>query len=296
LRSEVRYVGLGIFIGMLSAGVLILVVLSVSVDAAALVPVRAWIYSPTQAAPTAMSIPATPSETPPPTITTTSTLSPSPTATQTSMEKLIAAGQLVVVGPLDEQRQIIALYESAIKFIAPTTAESRSLGETLNGKGYGSPSLICGPLSMAILRDAGIVSSDVTLHQYWLLNPKIREDRKLLETAFPEDRFEHHVNKNPLSRIDWQSYPLLPGDFLYIEEGTGGNFDHMLVVDRVDAQSRAYAVTNYNTEAGFVIDEILLYDPAEPSLGIFRRWTAKVNALLGSTGFGGFELWRLRNP
>jgi hypothetical protein len=67
----------------------------------------------------------------------------------------------------------------------------------------------------------------------------------------------------------------MPGDFVYIYSGTQGNFEHMLVVNRVDYQGRAYSVTNYNTEKGFIIDEVLLYDPNDPTVGIFEQWAKR---------------------
>jgi hypothetical protein len=68
----------------------------------------------------------------------------------------------------------------------------------------------------------------------------------------------------------------------------------MLVVTRVDSQGRAYSVTNYNTEQGFVINEALLYDPADSNAGLFSQWTEKQFQKLGSTGYAGFEVWRLK--
>lgn len=68
----------------------------------------------------------------------------------------------------------------------------------------------------------------------------------------------------------------------------------MLVVTRVDSLGRAYSVTNYNTEQGFIIDEALLYDPADSNAGLFSQWTEKQFAKLGSTGFAGYEVWRLK--
>ncbi len=70
----------------------------------------------------------------------------------------------------------------------------------------------------------------------------------------------------------------------------------MLVVTRVDGNGRAYAVTNHATSDGFVIDEVMLYDPAKPGLGKFSEWTNRQNNNNGRTGFGGFELWRLIHP
>ena len=70
----------------------------------------------------------------------------------------------------------------------------------------------------------------------------------------------------------------------------------MLVVTRVDDNGRAYSVTNHATSDGFVIDEVMLYDPANPGLGKFSEWTNRQNNKIGTTGFGGFELWRLTQP
>jgi hypothetical protein len=70
----------------------------------------------------------------------------------------------------------------------------------------------------------------------------------------------------------------------------------MLVVTRVDKFGRAYSVTNHATPEGFVIDEVMLYDPGNPGFGKFSEWTNRQNNKLGTTGFGGFELWRLTQP
>jgi hypothetical protein len=99
-----------------------------------------------------------------------------------------------------------------------------------------------------------------------------------------------------LNKVDWISSPLQPGDFVFIWHGSGGNFDHMLVVDRVDRDLRAYAVTNYGTPAGYIIAETLLYDPLDAKAGIFHTWTKERDAILGSTGFGGYEIWRAGTP
>lgn len=162
--------------------------------------------------------------------------------------------------------------------------------------GYGDPTNICGPLAIAILRDAGLMNPDIVPHDFWLLNPLATTDHILLTRAFPTDRYEYSRTLVPLNKINWHEAPLLPGDFLFIWHGSGGNFDHMLVVNRIDANLRAYAVTNYGTPDGYIIGEALLYDPSDPAMGLFRQWTKERDAILGSTGFGGFELWRPRTP
>ena len=162
--------------------------------------------------------------------------------------------------------------------------------------GYGDPSNICGPLAIAILRDAGIISSDIAPHAFWLLNPLAATDAQLLERTFPREKYAHAIIPTALNKIDWRATPLLPGDFLFIWHGSWGNFDHMLVVNRVDSNQRAYAVTNYGAADGYLISEALLYDPADPTLGLFHQWTRQRDQILGSTGFGGYELWRRRSP
>jgi hypothetical protein len=218
--------------------------------------------------------------------------SKSPTPTLSPAEVMQVRGELVIQGPLSPQEQI-RLYEASLHFIAPTTKASKAIGEQINGKGYGSPTLICGPLSIAILQSAGLIGNAVVPYDFWLLNPDVPNDRTLVNKAFPPGQYENLRYKVRLDQFDWKNHPLLPGDFLYIYRGPGGNFDHMLVVNRVDNLGRAYAVTNYGTPEGFIINEIMLYDPFDPAAGIFHTWTERENALLGSTGFDGFQLWRL---
>jgi hypothetical protein len=297
MRSEIKYLVYGLIIGMFIAAVIItgLVFATADSNAAPLEPLHAVLVSAT---------PINPTDTPSPTVTiapsatstTTNTPIPSPTATLTVSDQMIAEGKLLISGPLTRDQQV-RLYEASIKFVAPTFKESKKLGETINGVGYGSPALICGPLSLAILQSAGLIENkDVVPYDFWLLNPYIGKDRALINHVFPNDKYEDSLFKTPINKFDWTIGPLLPGDFLFIKHGTGGNFDHILVVNRVDSQMRAYAVTNFGTTEGYIINEVMLYDPNDPTVGMFHTWTEKQYAALGSTGFGGFELWRLKLP
>jgi hypothetical protein len=224
----------------------------------------------------------------------TATPTPTPTFSDTLMG-LLHVGYLSQVGPLGLKDQF-RVYESSLKFVRTSAEEIWLIGEQINGPGYGSPTNICGPLSIAVLQEAGIVRPDLDPHAFWLLNPGVSRDRRLLSRTFPPSQFENIRFKVPLNKMDWRKTPLYPGDFIYIYAGPGGNFEHMLVVNRVDADRRAYAVTNYKTENGFIISEVLLYDPSDSYVGIFSVWTARLNEKNGSTGFAGFELWRLREP
>ncbi len=225
----------------------------------------------------------------------TSTVSTSPTSTPDAVQLALANGGLTFTGPLSNAQQI-ALYRSSLNYVRSNAHDSRRLAKEINGVGYGDPSNICGPLAIAIMRDAGLIDNGTSPHDFWLLNPLATTDQQLLRRVFPSSRYLYTKLSTPINKMDWQSFPLEPGDFLFIWHGSGGNFDHMLVVNRVDANLRPYAVTNYGTSDGFVIAETLLYDINDPEAGIFHTWTKEREAILGSTGFGGFELWRLRSP
>lgn len=298
MRSEIRYLGLGLLIGIVAAPFLISAIVFAASRA---VPVPTLLLVSTDAA----TFP-TPSQTPtlPPTFTPTlnptptafiQTVTPYPTPTTDPIQFMLNTGQLSLTGPWRSDLQI-RLYEASLSYIASTPEDSLSMAKKINGVRYGNPSNTCGPLAIAILRDAGLISQNANPHDFWLLNPWVEDDRKRLDRTFPPTLYDHLVYHVWLRGFNWQSFPLKPGDFMYIHAGGGGNFDHMLVVTRVDSALRAYSVTNFDTTDGFLIDEVMLYDPNDPNAGIFHTWTKEQNALLGSTGFGGFEVWRLRSP
>ncbi|MFZ5821566.1 MAG: hypothetical protein ACOYYJ_16845 [Chloroflexota bacterium] len=306
---DAKYLGLGLLIGLTATGALLAFLL---IGSSAAGPAQAFLAALT---PTATPIP--PTSTPSPTATPTQTPSPtepptqsspkfeefgggerrgptaSATATLTITGQMIVDGGIVLQGPLSGIQQA-QLYETSLRYIAPTRGESLQLSRKILGIESGDPSNICGPLAISILREAGLVGADAVPYDFWLLNPFIPEDRRKLNRVFPSEEFDHLETVEPINKIAWASASLLPGDFLYIKHGSWGNFDHMLVVNRVDANGRAYAVTNYNGQDGFVITEAPLYDPNDPKVGLFYEWTKKEFAISGSTGFGGFELWRKR--
>ncbi len=223
------------------------------------------------------------------------TTAPTATSTPDAVQITLDNGGLIFAGPLSNDQQV-ALYRASLGYVQSSVADSRSMAKQINGVGYGDPSNICGPLAVAILRDAGLMVPNIVPHDFWLLNPLAATDAALLERAFPFDRYMHAIIPTAINKVNWNATPLVPGDFIFIWHGSGGNFDHMLVVNRVDAELRAYAVTNYGTSEGYVIAESLLYDPRDPTVGLFHQWTKERDAILGSTGFGGYELWRLRSP
>jgi hypothetical protein len=228
-----------------------------------------------------------------PTLTFTQTPLPSPTATLTASEMKIATGEISFAGPLTQEQQI-KLYEASLSFIAPTYEQSKQISVMINQLRFSDPSTTCGPLSIAILQKAGLLGADLVPHDFFLINPDLGKDRRLIASVFPQEKYSDTRYKVRIDQFDWTASPLVPGDFIYIYAGTGGNFEHMLIVNRVDSQGRAYSVNNYNTQQGFVINEALLYDPADSNAGMFSKWTEKQFAKLGSTGYAGFEVWRLK--
>ncbi len=291
---EIKYLAFGLVIGMLIAslgGVAVFVALPAA-KAYSLRPSATATVPPTPTITMTPTATFTPSVTPvPPTATQTPV--PSPTATLDPVQALINAGGLAFSGPLTSYQQI-ALYKAAMNYARDNPEDSRRVGVQINGAGYGDPSNICGPLATAILRDAGLLPRSIAPHDFWLLNPLAATDARLLRETFPSAYYSYSRTLTPINKMDWRTSPLMPGDFLFIWHGSGGNFDHMLVVSRVDNMGRTYAVTNYGTPAGFIISEAMLYDPSDRNVGLFHQWTQEQDAILGSTGFGGFELWRKR--
>lgn len=187
--------------------------------------------------------------------------------------------------------QLHNLYEASITYLAQTDAETWKVAAGLAYAPLGGyPSNMCGPLAISILKDAGIVSQAADLHDFWLLNPE--EDVQLLQNTFPAGQFEWLHNDQPINAIDYNQFPLRAGDLVYIYSGFQGDYSHVLAVSRVDEDGRTYSVTNNFTEAGFVVLEYLLYDPANPGTGIFYAWPDLANWDLGLTGFGGMDVWR----
>ncbi len=178
-------------------------------------------------------------------------------------------------------------------YIAPDQPAAEAVARRLGFTRFPSPSNMCGPLSLAILRGAGLVPPQTPLSRFWLLNP--RTDRHIIRTVLPPERFCHSRFDQPLNAVDFRAFPLQAGDLLYLYAGPGDTFEHILVVSRVDAAGRVYAVTNLNLAAQgyYVIREVMLYDPQRPGEGQFYRWTDRqYAATIGVTGRGGFELWR----
>lgn len=210
------------------------------------------------------------------------TVAPSPQASRTPTSQ--ATQDLA-------KAQLTQLYISSLRYLAENDKQAWEVAGSLDYAPLGGyPSNMCGPLAISMLKDAGIISRSVSLHDFWLLNPD--EDGKLLVDTFPAEFFEWIHTPLAIDKIDYTKAPLKAGDLVYIYSGYQGDYSHVLAVTRVDQHGRAFSVTNNYTEKGFVIQEYLLYDPANPGEGIFYAWTDPANKKLGLTGFGGMDVWR----
>ncbi len=183
------------------------------------------------------------------------------------------------------------------KYLADTELDALYVAQDLNYMGINAqPSTMCGPLAVTILQDAGLVDPNYPRKNFYLLNPRPGYGDGFVESLFPSNRYQKIVEERVIKEVDYQAEPLCPGDFLYLFAGESGSFEHMLVVTRVDEAGRAYTVTNIDFRMGYRIEEVMLYDPAQPGVGMFTNWTSSPHPQVGRTGYGGFWLWRPKAP
>jgi len=204
---------------------------------------------------------------------------------------------------LQQQREA-QLYQASLHYLADTAEEADGIAREIDFASgpHESADNACGPLTVAIMRDAGYLPEDANPHEMWLLcpredNPECTGLETLKKYFFPQDGYEYIRVTESIGSYDWAENPLQPGDWLYLFVKKGiskyDGFDHMLVVTRVDEHGRAYSVTNINKGEGFVIQEELLYDPKRAGVGLFAELTNdKLRKELGMTGTDGFLLVR----
>ncbi len=186
-----------------------------------------------------------------------------------------------------------ALYRASLNYLANTPEDADAVARRIGfiGGHSESASLACGPLSIAIMKDAGLLTPSTSVHDIWLLCPRGREDcggmDKLEKEYFPHAEYDYKMVTESVGIYDFLSDPLEPGDWMYLYASCCG-FDHMLVVTRIDKDGVAYTVTNLNRGSGFNIVETKLYDPNHPGEGLFYELTKPKRGMLGMSGNGGF--------
>ena len=189
-----------------------------------------------------------------------------------------------------------ALVQASRSYIADTPEAADAIARDIGFvDGFSeSASNSCGPLSVAILRDAGLLPETTSMHDIWLLD--LREGNRLSDVLqrkyFPPEEFDYTRVTESVRTYDFRSDPLLPGDWLFLFTA-GNGFDHMLVVTRVDEDGSPYTVTNIDRGEGFTISEEKLYDGITGQGGLFEELTDLTKRMkLGLTGTAGFLLVR----
>jgi len=241
------------------------------------------------ATPTPTALPPTPTLTlvpadtltPFPALTQAPTLTPTPTPTRAPNSDVYTV------------RQKTSLYEVSLKYLASSDDDAVKVAQRLKFVKGADVSNMCGPLAIAMLRDADLLPATVDIHDFWLLNPRQPAAREVLARVFPTPEYVDYPIDQATNKFDFAKFPLKAGDFVYIYAGKHGSFEHMLTVTRVDGIGRAYTVTNLHSDSfHFAIREVVLYDPTQPGVGQFYDWTNVQDYQLGLTGYGGFEIWR----
>ena len=196
-----------------------------------------------------------------------------------------------VARPADWQAR---LKQAASAYLANSVGETYQVAYRLDwlpGKTE-DPSTMCGPLAAAILRDAGLMPPGIAplndLKSFWLAKP--RENGRPWR-YFPARDYELSQYDTPINQFDFAAWPLLPADIVYTYQWVSG-YEHLFVVTEVDAEGRAYTVTNYPLPTGsFMVQRVLLYDPHDPTVGALKLdWVQRGKG--GRTGMAGFDVLR----
>src|SRR5690606_31818572 len=138
----------------------------------------------------------TPTPTLTPTLTPTSTLTPTPIPTNTPTPTPTHTATPVPPSPtptLTKKEQAeIWLHEASLAYLATTPNKPLEVARSIHfTEGpYENPDNMCGPLTVAIMRDSGYLPADANPHNMWLLcprtdNPECHGLRILERTFFP---------------------------------------------------------------------------------------------------------------
>jgi len=184
-------------------------------------------------------------------------------------------------------KDVAASYEANTSHAAEKIAQEIDF---IKGDSVEGSSTMCGPLSAAMLRNAGLLEENVDLESFWLPDP-LRNGRPW--SLFDLEKYNLFGFRSPqfsLHRFDFNQFPLLPGDLLYTHGGSG---THVFVVTEVDERGRAFTVTNYCLDRhDCPIQKLMLYDPDQPGTGAFYE---EFQEGWFRTGQNGFDLLRTKD-
>ena len=180
--------------------------------------------------------------------------------------------QLGMIANLSKPDWAISLKQAAAAYVVDSAEGADQIARKINwlpDQDVEGSSLMCGPLSGAILKDAGLLPTDFDLGLLWLPDP-IRNGRPW--TLFNREDYYVFGFRSPnfsLDRFNFAQFPLLPGDLIYSHGGTG---THVFIVTEIDAFGKAYTVTNYCLgKDNCPIWRMLLYDLKNPGQGAFYQ-------------------------
>src|SRR5512135_608274 len=176
MNSAIKDLGLGLVIGMCAT---LLVGMTILLSMGRLAPPApspspSLSPFPTLTASAAAATATASATDPPPPSATPSPLPP--TSTPDAVQSAVNSGALEFAGALSSQEQL-ALYRSSLEYVASGPEDSLRMAKQVNGVGYGDPTNICGPLAIAILHGAGLMSPKIIPHDFWLLNPRAALDQ-----------------------------------------------------------------------------------------------------------------------
>lgn len=213
---------------------------------------------------------------------------------------------------LDPLPRFTTLAANAAKYLADTPEKANEVArriDYLSNSNDEDASNMCGPLAAQILMDSGIypwgLSSAQNIHSFWLANPRVSD---LPQALFTNREFEFYHFDESVKTFNFDEWPLMPGDLVYLYAASNNGYDHIFAVTEGDEHGRVYTVSNTpvaeNGEYGrayikrnadgtaaYTIERLMLYDPMDDNVGVLRDdWVN--HPFVGQTGLGGFDVIR----
>jgi len=149
-----------------------------------------------------------------------------------------------------------------------------------------------GALAIAILQDARLLDSGTVPSDF--LQGEDAKIEAALQSTFPTGQFNKFQLQPAVGANALAGFVLQVGDFLVLRE-QNGSITHMLVITRVDEQGRAYSVTTTLAQAGTLIEEVLVVDPAFTGDGCAVNSESSQTPLFDCSANGQIDVYRLQS-
>ena len=148
-----------------------------------------------------------------------------------------------------------------------------------------------GPLVMQLLHESGLVlDEDAPYFQLPRFRLSNLDDEWRFWAQFPDGVFTRYEHASLVGAFDFSAWPLLPGDVVI--SSMNGVYYHLFMVSEGGEGAVAYSVVPVEQPDGtFLIQRMLLYDPARPGEGLLKTaWSGCSTA--ECTGAGSFLVLR----